>query len=210
MSEIQRPHVGNITVITGPMFAGKTSALFSHLRRHMIAKDDPVLFKTHTDIRYSKTEVATHDKQVLPATVVPSDRSSYDIILEMSKGKRVICFDEVQFFLKEVNMPKLVEQLANQGKLLYMTLLNRDFKGEPFENASGLLELADTVESLKAICTKCNTHPPTATFSQRIDDKGNPSWSGELIEVGDAYAARCRSCFVWPPGTAQQLANCTD
>ncbi|MDK2982623.1 MAG: thymidine kinase, partial [Thermococcaceae archaeon] len=45
---------GFLEVITGPMFAGKTSELIKRIERQMFAKRTAALFKPSIDNRYSE------------------------------------------------------------------------------------------------------------------------------------------------------------
>ena len=91
---------GSITVIMGPMFSGKSTELCRILKRYEISHEGFVLFKPVKDNRYSDCEVVTHEDRRLPAKVVPIDASCRQIILDASKGVKVVGFDEVQFWEK--------------------------------------------------------------------------------------------------------------
>jgi thymidine kinase len=187
-------------VITGPMFSEKTSMLMRYIRRHNIAGEETVIFKPKIDTRYSDQKIVSHDMQELPAIVVPTDKSSCKIILEKSKGIKIVGFDEVQFWKPEVNLHTLLNRLANEGKTVYATLLNLDFTGKPFPNAGILLGMADEINSFQAICNKsidgriCGR---PAMYSQRINENGIALLEGDTIKVGgtEDYAARCREHF---------------
>lgn len=58
---------GRIEVILGPMFSGKTTELIRRITRYQFAKMKCLVLKYANDVRYSKTEVATHDSRTLSA-----------------------------------------------------------------------------------------------------------------------------------------------
>jgi len=53
---------GQIHLILGPMFSGKTTELLRQLKRHSIAQHKCLLIKYAGDTRYSIEAVSTHDK----------------------------------------------------------------------------------------------------------------------------------------------------
>jgi thymidine kinase len=189
--------LGELNVITGPMFAGKSEDLARRLRRENIAHETIVLFRPERDTRYSVAELVTHDgtKLNVPTFVIPLDESCRDIILEKSRNARIIAFDEVQFWNSGV-LPEFLRDLAEkQNKIIYATLLNLDFTGRPFENAGNLLSYANDITLLTAVCEKCGSG--NAIYSQRLDGNGKALLEGETIKVGgkEDYSARCGKCF---------------
>jgi len=53
---------GELQIILGPMFSGKTTELFRRVKRYTIAEKRCLLVKYIRDTRYSVDEAATHDK----------------------------------------------------------------------------------------------------------------------------------------------------
>ncbi len=185
---------GRLTVITGPMFAGKSEELRRLINRHTYAKEDIVVFKSIIDIRYSESEVVTHDGSKLPAINVPMDESCQDIILNNSRNVRVVGYDEAQFGMAGV-LPELLRDLAEkEKKIVYATLLNMDFLGRSFKSAENLLGYANEIKLLTAVCEKCGKD---AIYTQRIDAEGKAVFHGDTIKVGakKEYSARCSNCF---------------
>ncbi len=89
------------------------------------------------------------------------------------------------------------EELADEGRSVLVSGLDRDFLGRPFGPMPTLLSLADQVTKLTAICTVCGDD---ATRTQRLVG-GRPAAADDpLIVVGgmhdDRYEARCRSHHV--------------
>ena len=61
---------GSLSLIIGPMFAGKSTELIRQLERHLLI-DRKVLAITHSlDARYAKDKIATHDGKNMDALVV--------------------------------------------------------------------------------------------------------------------------------------------
>ena len=86
---------GSIEVICGSMFSGKTEELIRRLKRAKIAQLHVEIFKPAIDVRYSETEVVSHDKNSILSTVVDSSQN----ILLLSNDVDVIGIDEAQFFV---------------------------------------------------------------------------------------------------------------
>ena len=100
---------GSIEVICGSMFSGKTEELIRRLKRAKIAQLHVEIFKPAIDVRYSETEVVSHDKNSILSTVVDSSQN----ILLLSNDVDVIGIDEAQFF--DMGLIDVCRQLANQG-----------------------------------------------------------------------------------------------
>lgn len=52
---------GEIQLIIGPMFSGKSSELLRRIRRYTIAKRRCIVIKYSKDTRYSHENISTHD-----------------------------------------------------------------------------------------------------------------------------------------------------
>lgn len=57
---------GLITVITGPMFAGKTKKLIEYYHNLKKTGKKILAFKPVIDKRYSQTEIVSHDNDKIP------------------------------------------------------------------------------------------------------------------------------------------------
>ena len=185
---------GSLQVITGPMYAFKSSELIRRLRRANIAGQQVVLFKHSIDNRYSEYSVVTHDGEALSA--IPATTS--DDILSHSPPADVIGVDEVQFFNPEI--VQVLDMLAYAGKTVIVSGLDMDFMAKPFRITADLLSLADQVDKFTAVCTGCSTKDDIveATHTQLYNDGEEVTKALSSIKVGGAesYSPRCRSCFV--------------
>lgn len=182
---------GILEVITGPMFAGKTSELIKRIERQAYAKKKVALFKPSIDDRYSREEVVAHNGLRYRAYVVPTSNEGVEEIARLIRRGRfdVVGVDEVQFF--PVKIVKMLNNLADSGIYVIASGLNLDFKAEPFPVMRELLVRADNVVYLTAVCTVCGR---PATRSQRlIDGKPAPRDSPVILVGGrESYEARCR------------------
>ncbi len=187
--------VGKLIVITGPMFSGKTSRLIEFLERERFAGRKVILFKPEIDKRYAENKVKTHKGIELDATVVRTNKAGVKAIYDVSSDYDVIGVDEAQFWDDDSGLEEALNNLAFMKKRVYVSTLNKDYKGVPFGVSERLLAYADEIYSLTAVCTKCGED---AVFSQRMID--GVEESGPRIVVGgkEAYQPRCRNCFVKP------------
>ncbi|MBN3584101.1 thymidine kinase [Algoriphagus aestuarii] len=173
---------GQIEVICGSMFSGKTEELIRRLNRAKIARQKVEIFKPSIDRRYSDSEVVSHNENTIRST--PVDFAG-DILL-LSGDCDVVGIDEVQFFDQEI-IP-VAQNLARQGKRVILAGLDMDFEGRPFEPMPQLMAIAEYVTKVHAICMKCGD---LAAFSFRLSDAKQKVMLGEK----EAYEARCRKCF---------------
>lgn len=174
--------VGSIEVIAGSMFSGKTEELIRRLKRARIAKQSIEIFKPILDVRYSETDVVSHDENAIQST--PVENSS--TILLMAGNVDVIGVDEAQFFDKGII--EVVGKLANSGVRVIVAGLDMDFKGQPFGPMPELLAIADYITKVHAICVRCGN---IAQFSYRFTKKEQIVLLGEK----DIYEPLCRSCY---------------
>jgi thymidine kinase len=173
---------GQIEVICGSMFSGKTEELIRRLTRARLAKQQVEIFKPSVDTRYHDTHVVSHNETSIRSTPV---NFAGDILL-LSGTCDVVGIDEAQFFDEEI--VRVVQLLANQGKRVILAGLDMDFEGKPFDPMPKLMAIAEYVTKVHAICMQCGD---LAAFSYRL------SAATEKVVLGekDSYEARCRKCF---------------
>jgi len=173
---------GQIEVICGSMFSGKTEELIRRLTRARLAKQQVEIFKPSVDTRYHDTHVVSHNETSIRSTPV----SFAGDILLLSGTCDVVGIDEAQFFDEDI--VRVVQLLANQGKRVILAGLDMDFEGKPFDPMPKLMAIAEYVTKVHAICMKCGD---LAAFSYRLSAVTEKVLLGEK----DSYEARCRKCF---------------
>jgi thymidine kinase len=178
---------GWVHVICGCMFCGKTDEMLRLLRRFSIAGRQVVLIKPRLDTRTAEVRVVSRSGAEHHAVAV-DDSSEIPII---AGDADIVAIEEGQFF--DTSLPDVVEQLAEAGKQVLVTGLDRDFRGIPFGPMPRLMALADQVTKLTAICVVCGE---PATRTQRLIDGAPASADSPLIVIGgmgdETYEARCR------------------
>ncbi|HNV96232.1 MAG TPA: thymidine kinase [Bacteroidales bacterium] len=174
---------GWIEVICGSMFSGKTEELLRRLNRARIAKQKIEIFKPQIDVRYSETEVVSHDENAIPSTPVDT---ALNISLFVSDDVDVVGIDEAQFF--DDTLVEVCNHLANRGIRVIVAGLDMDFLGKPFGPMPKLLAIAEYVTKVHAICMRCGN---LAQFSHRKIKSDKLVLLGETTE----YEPLCRECF---------------
>ncbi|MGE5365552.1 MAG: thymidine kinase [Bacteroidota bacterium] len=176
---------GWIEVIAGCMFSGKTEELIRRLKRARIAKQNVKIFKPRIDVRYSESEIVSHNEQSLPSIMVEDPEEIY----RLSQDAQVIGIDEAQFF--SADLVNVVNKLADEGKRIVVAGLDLDYRGVPFEPMPQLLAVAEYITKTLAICVCCGN--PADRTQRKIS-------SSERVVVGaaDSYEARCRKCHYIP------------
>jgi len=179
-----------LTVITGPMFSGKSSTLISKAISHVIAGDIVVAFKPNTDNRYTENNIATHYGDKFPAFAVGTNKIIEECYGNL-KGKptpNVILIDEAQFFEKE-GLIALVHDFVCWSHVIIAGLA-QDSYGKPFGAMPELLSFADNIVCLKAVCSKCKKVNSATRTYRKTKDKTQ-------VVVGgiDSFEPRCFECW---------------
>lgn len=187
------PCYANLTVITGPMYSGKTKELIRIVELYRIIGHRVLVAKysqSHGDAEFLKSRGTPVTIPAIPIKTASELQDVYD-------GHEVLAIDEVQFF--HPAMALFLDNLRSQGKNVVVSGLDTDFKKEPFgECMPELLRLADTVKHFKAICNVCHRH--NATLSQRLRDGKPVSRNDDLVAfegMGNVtYEPRCADCHI--------------
>jgi thymidine kinase len=178
---------GWMHVICGCMFCGKTDEMLRLLRRFAIAGRRVILVKPRLDTRTDADAVISRSGAQHAAVAVDHSREIEELVADAD----IVAIEEGQFF--DEGLPEVVERLADSGKQVVVTGLDRDFRGIPFGPMPRLMALADQVTKLTAICMVCGEQ---ATRTQRLIDGRPASADSPLIVIGgmgdETYEARCR------------------
>jgi thymidine kinase len=170
---------GSLTVVCGPMYAGKTTYLLQAADKFTVS------FKPSIDTRYDATSIASHDGAKGNAFAIKADATGVDALLSLSKSASVVLIDECQFLSDPFVLA--IQAIQSRGSKVVCAGLDLDFLGQPFGIMPRLLCLADQVIKLSALCSCGSVARRTYRKSSSMD----------LIEVGssDKYEPRCVDCF---------------
>lgn len=184
---------GQIELITGCMFSGKTSLLMRRIREARAAGLEIRTFKHGRDNRYDPAQIVAHTGERLPA--VPVTRM--DDVLGGTRPGTAVAIDEIHFFGPDLVAGVLA--LKAGGSQVWLAGLDRDCWGQPFEHVAALVRVADRVCRLAARCARCGAE---ATLSQRTRALRSAS---DIVGGPEAYEPRCPACF--SPPDAEPIAG---
>jgi thymidine kinase len=174
---------GQLEVICGPMFSGKSTQL---LKRALWAKSMMgrriLVLKPAFDDRYGVDRVVNHDGLAIDAMAVNAWPVIGDEIDE-------VLLDEVQFMAAPHfagDVPAEVRRLLARGVDVVACGLDLDWRGEPFPVTAALAAMADLLDKRSAICTQCG-RSASKSFKKRFNEA--------VVELGetDKYEARCNA-----------------
>ncbi|KAH7511142.1 hypothetical protein ACOSP7_002860 [Xanthoceras sorbifolium] len=179
---------GEVHVIIGPMFAGKTTALLRRIRSEGNNGRNVAMIKSSKDTRYAIDSVVSHDGIKFPCWALP-DLTSFRSKLGDDAYEKldVIGIDEAQFF------EDLYDFCCNaadfDGKTVIVAGLDGDYLRRSFGSVLDVIPLADTVTKLTARCELCGKR---AFFTLRKTGEKQT----ELIGGADVYMPVCRQHYV--------------
>ncbi|NXY00197.1 KITH protein, partial [Centropus bengalensis] len=172
---------GQIQVIFGPMFSGKSTELMRRVRRFQLAQYCCLLVKYAKDTRYCTSGLSTHDKNTMEALSACFLKDVYKEAL----GAAVIGIDEGQFF---PDIVEFCEMMANAGKTVIVAALDGTFQRKAFGSILNLVPLAESVVKLNAVCMECYRD---ASYTKRLGAEREI----EVIGGADKYHSVCRACY---------------
>ena len=174
---------GKLAITTGPMFAGKTTALLQEVSK--FSPDQIRIFKPKIDVRYSKQSVASHAGRRAKAILL--DQVNPDLLSYITDSIRTIFIDELNFFDFSSLSPQIQTALSKNIDIFGYGL-SYDFAKKPFGSTLQLAQMADSVHTLEAICDGCGKDAIHSYRKKKID---------EYLVVGGAelYGACCENCY---------------
>jgi thymidine kinase len=179
---------GRLTLVCGPMYAGKTSHLIANYEKH---KDHAIVINFCDDNRYSKTMLSSHDQLMIPCIKVRNLAEVEANVLEVVLFKdaiKTIFIDEGQFYSDLV--PQVLKFLEVWNKDVFVYGLDSDFRRQRFGSLLELVPHADHVEKLKANCSRCFAKN-CAMYSHRLTNEEN------IVLIGNSnYESLCRKCYI--------------
>lgn len=174
----------------GTVGSAKTLNLLAVTHNYQQQKKKVLLLKPHLDVRFGLDEVTSRAGLTKKADMLLDD----DTVLHPAAFMDISCVlvDEAQFLSKS-----LIDQLRYIATVMGIPVicygLRTDFRGELFEGARRLFEVADSFEEVKTTCAFCNKK---AIFNLKLVD-GLPTLTGPTIELGteEKYLPACSSCY---------------
>lgn len=167
-----------ITVISGPMFAGKTSKLIEYLNSQ---KESKYVLKPKRDNRYSDYMIVSHNDDRHEALAIDNLCDVLDEIKTL--GVYNIYIDEGQFFN---DMQEFINGLDSTYRLVIAGLDN-DYLKKPFES----MTVAATNASIQIFLTaECECGKDAIYTARKI-----PSTERFVIGGSESYIPCCSDCW---------------
>jgi thymidine kinase len=168
----------NHEVITGPMFAGKTTTLIKRIRE---CKDNKIVIKPQRDDRYDGDSIVSHKKYPAINAVKLMDLVHALETLQIPH----IFVDEGHFF---PDMGEFINHHYVQSVHVVVAGLDTDYLMQPFEPMEIPIRASQTVTKLRSTCIKCKS---LAEYTGRYDTDDK-----QRIRVGgsNTYFPCCKEC----------------
>ena len=172
-----------ITLITGPMFSGKTTKLIQKVDRCVIKQKKYIIIRHNLDTRTITTDIKTHRGDI---------HSNFNIVqieclsnYKLDDEYDLIAIDEGQFF-----SPNDLYSfcLKNITKKIIISCLNGDSEQKQWDTISNIFPLCSKITKLRAVCEYCKN---SADFTKKLTKSFNK------IDIGDKnkYIACCYNCL---------------
>ncbi|XP_059307119.1 thymidine kinase a-like [Lycium ferocissimum] len=179
---------GEVHVIVGPMFAGKTTTLLKRIKTERSNGRSVAIIKSDKDTRYGLDSIVTHDGDRLPCWPLANLSSFKQRCGSEAYSKlEVIGIDEAQFF--EDLYDFCTEVADHDGKIVIVAGLDGDYLRRSFGSVLDIIPIADTVTKLNARCELCGKR---ASFTLRKTEETRT----ELIAGAEVYMPVCRKHYV--------------
>ena len=171
-------------LLTGPMFASKTTRLIALISKLSVFKKVYVINSSH-DNRYIQNSICTHNKNSIKANTLDNLDFTIEELKKIRKNYDVIAIDEAQFFC---NLIKFVKKCISLDFHIIVCGLNGNYLQEPMGEITDLIPLCDKIELLKGFCMVCKDGKTEASFTKRLINDNK-----EIIVGNDnIYQCVCR------------------
>lgn len=186
----------SVQLITGPMFAGKTTELIQRCNVYAEAGKSCIILRPDMDTRGRKRELNTHSASSVSVhhnvIIETVDGHCSERILKAAKGYDVVGFDEGQFFtmLKEA-----IQTLTSEDSVIVIVAaLNGTYDRKTWPSVGKILSLCTEIMMKKSVCAKCGEW--RATLSNKLEPIKSENTVIDQVDVGGdtKYIAICMSC----------------
>jgi len=182
----------------GTVGSAKTMNLLAVAHNYRQQGKKVLLLKPEIDTRFGKDIIKT--RAGLEAHADCLAPAAGPLVLPDLTDVVCVLVDEAQFLTADgIDSLHRVVHLSPKIPVICYGL-RTDFRRQLFPASQRLLELADTLEEIKTICTYC-LHK--AVFNLKLCD-GSPTLDGPAVELGceEKYLPVCASCYAVKHGIA--------
>jgi len=180
---------GKLTVIAGPMFAGKTTKLLTIFSILSNLGYSILCFKAEAKSNGGMGHTRSHDERPLPVIYIDMNKPQRILEYVGRDGIQKVIIDSVQFFEKKPFLV-VVKKLLAMGIDVYCDGLIYDYKKREFGGTKALMKIADESIIQYSICVRCAHR---AEHTERVSG-GTEQAIGTTGKVKATYIAVCSSC----------------
>lgn len=161
-----------LEIITGPMFAGKTTMLINKIKNCNLKDNEKILFNYANDKRYSnEAHIASHNKDIVPSIPITN---CFEINKYITSSIKAIFIDEIQFLHSLKDWLDNSKQHFSNLESITIAGLNYDIYGNEFNNDFNYLIYTNyqnaKIYHLQSSCYICNEK---AYFTILLNNKNN-------------------------------------
>ncbi len=180
---------GTLTVIAGPMFAGKTTKLLTLFSVLSNLHYSILCFKAEAQSTGGMGHTRSHDERPLPVIYISQDTPEKILEYVGKDGIQKVIIDAIHFFPKD-RFIAVVKKLFSQGIDVYVNGLIYDYRKKEYGATKTLMKLADECIEQYSICVKCGGK---AAHTERVAG-GTQQSIGTTGNVAVKYIPVCASC----------------
>lgn len=184
--------VGELQLIIGPMYAGKSTELIRIINRYKCLNKNIIVINHALNNRYGSIGLTTHNKEKIDKCIIIDKLG--DLTLNHQNyfnDADVIIIEELQFFNDAFVC--ITDWCDNHNKTVIAAGLDGDFMRDPFGDVLRLIPHAEKITKLNALCKKCGDGTP-AHFTMRTITKD----SKIMVGSDELYEAVCRKHYKTP------------
>lgn len=174
----------------GTVGSAKTLNLLAVAHNYRQQGKKIILMKPDLDVRFGKEQIKSRAGLEMDADILINDENSLKGVDYC--GISCILVDEVQFL-----SAKVIEELRRIALDFDIPVLcyglRTDFKSRLFEGSQRIMELADSIEEIKATCHYCNRK----SIMNLKHVNGLATNEGPTVELGaeEKYFPTCYKCY---------------
>jgi len=179
----------NFVLYTGPMFSSKTTKLLERIDRSKYQKKKAASFKPQIDDRYSvSNQIVTHNDDHIQSCSVNSGQH----ILEIVAGNQPVDIIAIDELFMIPGGGKACIELFKKGYDVYVSSIELNFLGEPFNEVSEIMPYCTQIIKCKAVCSICQED--ARYTARKIQNSLSNTSDDSQIQVGgsELYEPRCQ------------------
>lgn len=174
----------------GTVGSAKTLNLLAVAHNYRQQGKKVLLIRPAMDVRFGANNIKSRAGLEMKADILVTDDT--DLMQEDLEGVDCLLLDEAQFVSKEIiDQLRMISHSKGIPVLCYG--LRTDFRSHLFEGSRRLMELADSIEEIKATCHYCNKK--SIMNLKHVD--GVATLDGPTVQLGaeETFVPCCYGCW---------------